>query len=84
MLYKKLYVNSFLHLGLFMFCSEDRMRQDCSILLCLLLFHDFILGTPAKIDLSLPYLIKEKLTLPIICNVHWRKSKHTLPSLAGK
>ncbi|KAK5645259.1 hypothetical protein RI129_006559 [Pyrocoelia pectoralis] len=67
--------------GLFIFCTEERVRQDCSTLLCLLLFSGFILGSPANMDLSLPFLLVDQLSLPFTCNSHWRTSKHSLPDL---
>ncbi|XP_031350383.1 rotatin isoform X3 [Photinus pyralis] len=67
--------------GLFIFCSEERVRQDCSTLLCLLLFSGYVLGSPASMDLSLPFLVVDQLSLPFSCNSHWRASKHALPDL---
>lgn len=69
--------------GLFMYCTEGRMKQDGSSLLFLLLYANFVHGNPANGDLSLPHIVFDKLYVPFTCNVHWKCSKYYLPSLAG-
>ncbi|KAK4876162.1 hypothetical protein RN001_012584 [Aquatica leii] len=68
--------------GLFVFSSEERMRQDGNTLLCLLLFHPFMLGSPSNMDLSLPHLVTNRMSLPFTCKEHWHTSKHASPDIA--
>lgn len=69
--------------SLFMYCTEGRMKQDGSTLLFLLLYTNFIHGTPSRGDMSLPHIVFDKLYVPFTCNVHWKCSKYYIPSLTA-
>lgn len=51
-------------LGLFLYLTEEHMKEDCSVVLFLLIFHDHIRGTPSNADFSLPTLLFDKLKVP--------------------
>ncbi|KAJ8910706.1 hypothetical protein NQ315_002033 [Exocentrus adspersus] len=67
--------------GLFLYFTEERMQQDCATLLCLLIFKDFIRGTPSNASFSLPALMRNNLQLPFLCNTHWEVSDYANESL---
>lgn len=60
--------------GLFMFFSEERLKQDAIVLLYLLIMKDYVTGSPSNGDFSLPKLINTKLRPPFTCNSHWSSS----------
>lgn len=43
------------------------MREDCSVVLFLLIFNNQIKGSPSNADFALPSLIFEKLKVPFSC-----------------
>lgn len=51
-------------LGLFLYSTEEHMKEDSAIVLFLLIFHNHIKGTPSNADFSLPTLLFEKLKVP--------------------
>lgn len=51
------------------------MKEDCTVLLFLLLFHNQIRGTASKGDFSLPFLIFEKLKVPFSSKTYTTTSK---------
>ncbi|XP_018573187.1 rotatin [Anoplophora glabripennis] len=67
--------------GLFLFFTEERVRQDAGTLLCLLIFKDFVRGTPKSASFSLPNLICVNMHLPFLCNSHWNVSDYTRVNL---
>lgn len=67
-----------------MFCMEENLRRDANVLLCLLLYNGYIVGSCLKKDLSLPKLVMMKMCLPFQCNEHWATSPNTESSLSGK
>ncbi|XP_017780002.1 PREDICTED: rotatin [Nicrophorus vespilloides] len=67
--------------ALFMFFTEERVKQDGSILLHLMVNASFVLGNPIKSDLSLPQIILNKIKSPFHCHAHWNTSENCLDSL---
>ncbi|KAJ8960101.1 hypothetical protein NQ317_012333 [Molorchus minor] len=67
--------------GLFLFFTEERMRQDSTTLLFLLIFKDFIRGSPSTATFSLPKVVCDKMQLPFQCNTHWTISEYTKENL---
>lgn len=67
-----------------MFFAEERVRQDASILLFLLVFNDFCVGTPSNATLSLPQLVQDRLNVPFRCRAYWDKSEYTEDSQIGE
>ncbi|XP_030750028.1 rotatin [Sitophilus oryzae] len=67
--------------GVFLFFTDDRVRQDASTLLFILIFNDYIIGTPSRGNFSIPVIFEEKLFVPFNCNVHMRTSQNTEESL---
>ncbi|XP_044270755.1 rotatin isoform X2 [Tribolium madens] len=67
--------------SLFMFFTGDKLRHDAVCLLFLLCFNEFIKGTPAKANFSVPHLISAKLHVPFVCNSHWEISNYYEASL---
>ncbi|KAJ8948142.1 hypothetical protein NQ318_009229 [Aromia moschata] len=63
--------------GLFLFFTEERMRQDATALLFLLIFNNFIKGNPSSASFSLPVVVCEKMHLPFQCNSHWKVSEYS-------
>lgn len=57
-------------LGLFLFFTEDRMRHDGAALLFVLIFKDFLRGSPTKATFSIPSLIDEIFQTPFIAHTH--------------
>lgn len=66
-----------------MFFTEDRLKQDATYLLFVLVFNNFISGSPSKADLSIPYLITQKLQVPFSSLTHWEKSANVEDSRFG-
>jgi hypothetical protein len=64
-----------------MFFTEDKAKHDAVCLLFLLIFNDFIKGTPSKANFSIPYLLTQKLQVPFSCNTHWEISEYYEGSL---
>jgi hypothetical protein len=64
-----------------MFFTEDKAKHDAVCLLFLLIFNDFIKGTPSKSNFSIPYLLTQKLQVPFSCNTHWEISEYYEGSL---
>lgn len=58
--------------GMFLYSTEDHMKEDCSVVLFLLLFTDFVKGSPTVGNLSLPSLVLEKLKVPFVCHAYER------------
>lgn len=53
-----------------MYFTEDHMREDCSVVLFLLLFNAHVRGCPSNGDLSLPALICDKIKVPFTSHVY--------------
>ncbi|CAH1155943.1 unnamed protein product [Phaedon cochleariae] len=70
--------------GLFLFFTEDRMKQDAATLLFILIFKDFVVGNPSMANFSLPHIVTEKMLVPFICATHWSVSDYTKESLKDK
>lgn len=70
--------------ALFMFFTEEQMKQDASMLLFFLIFKDFIQGNPSRADISLPLVVCETMRTPFQCASHWMISPNTNESLKGK
>lgn len=68
---------------MFLFFSEERVRQDGSILLFFLLFKDFIMGSPSKANISIPRFVYDTLHVPFICGTHWSHSPYQLERIIG-
>jgi len=69
---------------MYLYSGDDRLRPDSSVLLCLLLYSDFILSVPEPADISspwhcfsLPDLVVRHMRLPFLCHSHWHSSPHT-------
>ncbi|KAL1501895.1 hypothetical protein ABEB36_007134 [Hypothenemus hampei] len=69
-------VFQFILRGMFLFFTDNRMRMDGSILLFLLVFKDFITGSPLGMDFAVPELVKETTIIPISCVSRLDKSTH--------
>ena len=67
--------------SLFMFFTEEKVKQDAVILLFLLIFNYVIKGTPSKATFSVPYLLSQKLQVPFTCDTHWEISQYYEASL---
>jgi hypothetical protein len=77
--------------AVYLYSGDDRLRLDSSVLLCLLLYSDFILLVPEPVVsgspwhcLSLPELVPRHMRLPFLCHTHWQSSPHTQPSVTGR
>lgn len=70
--------------GLFLFFTEEQMKQDSAILLFLLIFKDFLRGNPSKGDFSLPAVVIDRMKVPFQCATHWKNSPNSNVSLKGK
>lgn len=53
-----------------MYLTEEHMKEDCSVVLFLLIFSDHIKGSPAKGDFSLPTLVFDKLKVPFTSHTY--------------
>lgn len=69
---------------MFLFLTEERLREDASTLLFILIFTDMLNGSPSNGNLSLPSLVFKKLSAPFSCNVHNKISKYRKEEFAGK
>ncbi|RZC42072.1 rotatin [Asbolus verrucosus] len=69
--------------SLFLFFTEEKLKHDAVCLLFLLIFSDFIRGSPSKADLSVPYLVTQLLRVPFSCNTYWEISPHFEESLVS-
>ncbi|CAG9829728.1 unnamed protein product [Diabrotica balteata] len=67
--------------GLLLFFTEERFKQDAIIVLFLLVFKDFIRGSPSRANFSLPEILISKINLPFTCHSHWTISEYTKNSL---
>ncbi|CAH1953846.1 unnamed protein product [Acanthoscelides obtectus] len=67
--------------GLFLFFTEDRLKQDAVSLLFIMIFKHFLRGSPSNGDFSFPSFITEKLMIPFQCAVHWKESPYTKENL---
>lgn len=68
--------------ALFLFSGDENLRLDASILLCLMLFSEFVLvGT--DVQLSVVNTIAAKINLPFNCRTHWKTSQYEVLSYAG-
>ncbi|XP_021941770.1 rotatin isoform X2 [Zootermopsis nevadensis] len=70
--------------AVYLYSGDDRLRSDSSVLLCLLLYSDFILCVPEPASssspwhrFSLPDLVARHMRLPFLCHTHWHSSHHT-------
>jgi hypothetical protein len=70
--------------AVYLYSGDDRLRSDSSVLLCLLLYSDFILFVPEPADSSSPWhhfsvpdLVARHMRLPFLCHTHWHSSPHT-------
>lgn len=63
--------------------SDKVIQQDGSVLLCLLLFSEYILNCQKDKGMSLPYIVVNNLHIPFRCNTHWKTSKHMKPKLSN-
>lgn len=70
--------------GLFLFFTEEQIKQDASALLFLLVFKDFVRGNPSRGDFSLPTVIVNRMKVPFQCLSHWKISPNAKESLKGK
>ncbi|GJQ85225.1 hypothetical protein Trydic_g13065 [Trypoxylus dichotomus] len=61
--------------GLFLFCTEERMRHEGSTLLFLLLYNYLMKGSPVSFNLSLPEIVIKKLKIPFICQTYKAKTE---------
>ncbi|XP_069703739.1 rotatin isoform X2 [Periplaneta americana] len=75
---------SYILRAVYLYNGDRSLRPDSSMLLCLLLYSDYILSVPEPADsslpwhcLSLPDLVARNMRLPIVCHTHWRSSPHT-------
>lgn len=69
--------------GLFMFFTEEQLKQDAASLLFLLIFKDFVQGSLSRGDFSMPAVVSEKIKTPFQCGSHWKNSSNTKTSLKG-
>lgn len=69
--------------GLFLFFTEEQMKQDGAIVLFLLIFKDFSLGNPSRGDFSLPMVVIDRVRVPFQCASYWKNSSNTLESMKG-
>ncbi|XP_074031734.1 rotatin homolog anastral spindle 3 isoform X2 [Leptinotarsa decemlineata] len=67
--------------GLFLYFAEERMKQDATSLLVMLIFKDFILGNPSRANFSMPNLVIDRMHLPFICSSHWIASEYSKENL---
>ncbi|CAH1122246.1 unnamed protein product [Ceutorhynchus assimilis] len=81
---QKLHVIYLILRGAFLFINEDRMKEDATALVFLLIFKDYIIGSPLSMDLSIPKIVGETLLVPFICKRHMIDSKHTSEDLFSK
>lgn len=65
---------------------DRSIQQDGALLLCLLLFSDYIMHNVLgnNIGFSLPRIILHNLELPFKFNEHWKSSPNAKPSIASK
>lgn len=63
--------------GMFLFCTEERMKIDSSVLLFLLLYSSFIRGNPSRANMSIPKVVRDKLVTPITCEMYGVTSDYT-------
>lgn len=54
--------------ALLMFHKNEALQRDCSVLLFVLVFSDYMLG---ETILSVPRLIIDRYSVPILCKTHW-------------
>ncbi|XP_066591011.1 rotatin isoform X2 [Prorops nasuta] len=69
--------------SIFLFPSNECVKVDGSQLLCLILYHEYIMRTGDKkseyslhLNISLPYIIVTSMNLPFVCKSHWKTSMH--------
>jgi len=70
--------------AMYLYSGDDSLRPDSSVLLCLLLYSDFILSVAEPVDgsspwhrFSVPHLVAQHMRLPFLCHTHWHSSPHT-------
>jgi hypothetical protein len=70
--------------AMYLYSGDNRLRSDSSVLLCLLLYSDFILFVPEPVKSSSPWyrfsvpdLVARRMRLPFLCHTHWHNSPHT-------
>ncbi|XP_044758408.1 rotatin [Coccinella septempunctata] len=63
--------------GMFLFCTEERMRIDSSVLLFLLLYSSFLRGSPSRSNMAIPKVVHDKLATPIRCEIYGKTSDYT-------
>lgn len=70
--------------GLFLFFTEEQMKQDTASLLFLLIFKDFLQGDPSRGDFSVPDVVTREIKVPFQCSSHWNNSPNAKQSLKGE
>lgn len=75
--------NVFNFSGLFLYFTEDRLKQDATSLLFVLIFKDFVRGNPSQANFSLPKIVSQKFVTPFECDTHWICSEYTPENLRG-
>lgn len=70
--------------GLFLFFTEEQLKQDASTLLFLLIFKDYLQGDIQRGDFSLPLVVNEHIKAPFQCGSHWKISSNSTESRKGK
>ncbi|KAI4460708.1 rotatin [Holotrichia oblita] len=69
--------------GLFLFCTEERMKHEGSTLLFLLLYNYYIKGSPANFNFSLPQIVMKKFRVPFSCQPYQSKIEEVHNRLSG-
>ncbi|XP_076250090.1 rotatin homolog anastral spindle 3 isoform X2 [Rhynchophorus ferrugineus] len=62
--------------GIFLFFTDDRIRQDGAMLLFLLIFQKFINGSPSMANFAIPIIFSKHLLLPVKCIFYMSSSTH--------
>lgn len=70
-------------LGLFLYFTEERMKQDATILLFVLIFKDFVRGSVSQANFSLPKIVFAKLHAPFQCEIYGKSSDYKKENLKG-
>ncbi|KAL3273445.1 hypothetical protein HHI36_014889 [Cryptolaemus montrouzieri] len=63
--------------GMFLFCTEERLKIDASVLLFFLLYNSYIQGTPSTGNMAIPKLVYDKMLTPVVCGTFGGISNHT-------
>lgn len=70
--------------GLFLFFTEEQVKQDAASLLFLLIFKDYLQGDPSRRDFSVPVVVMDEIKVPFQCAIHWKTSPYVKESLKGE